>query len=131
MKTGILKTQRTQAIRNSFFDAIKSMDGATVQQDEVIKRALSKGAPRFYTTYENAQRFVSLLERGKKLPITNKHKIEMYKEIHRRYQEMKEKFGISSYSMLEQIINSPAPSFYISSETFKYVFYKSYTRRCI
>ena len=131
MRTGILKRQRSEAIRDSYFNAVKIINNPSAQQDDIIKVALSMEAPRFYTTYESAQRFVSLLERGKKLPIKNKRKVEIYKEIHRRYHELKTKYGISSYSILEQIISSPAPSYYISHETFKYIFYKSYSLKCI
>jgi hypothetical protein len=81
-------------------------------------------APCFYVTFDTARRFVSMLDRGLELPIVNENKKAMYKELHRRLNKArgdKEK----CYQLLDDIINSPAPEFYMDVETFKQIFYKT------
>ena len=41
-------------------------------------------APRFYVTFDNARRIISMLDRGLELPLTFESKKRMYKELHRR-----------------------------------------------
>ena len=83
-------------------------------------------APRFYVTFENARRFISMLSRKKKLPLINKNKVAMYKEIYQRYiKRVKDSSKRYKYVILEQIIEEPAPSFYLDEETFRGIVYKT------
>lgn len=93
--------------------------------EDVMIIAANSPAPRFYCTFENARRMVSLLDRGKELPIENKNKIRMYEELYRRFVEARNKTGIKSFSLLEEIITQPAPSFYISLDAFRPLVYKA------
>lgn len=124
---------RRQDVVNSFFGSLKELRKTRpfVSQSEVIEHASRSSAPRFYVTFENARRFVSLLMRDKKLPITNKNKIEMYKEIYRRYREqVKNSDSRYKYLILEDIIEEPAPSFYIDEETFRGIVYNALRNNC-
>ena len=90
MKTKIVEDVRDirkRDVVNSFFESLKEVRKSRpyATQDEVIKHAVSKNAPRFYVTFENARRFVSMLARKKKLPLINSNKLAMYKEIYHRY----------------------------------------------
>lgn len=119
---------RRQDVVNSFFGSLKELRKTRpfVSQSEVIEHASRSSAPRFYVTFENARRFVSLLMRKKRLPITNKNKVEMYKEIYRRYREqVKDCDARYKYLILENIIEEPAPSFYIDEETFRGIVYRT------
>lgn len=119
---------RKKDVINSFFGTLKELHNTRphITQGEVIELASKKSAPRFYVTFENARRFVSLLVRGKELPITNKNKVEMYKEIYRRYREqVKNKNARYKYLILEDIIEEPAPSFYLDEETFRGIIYST------
>ena len=96
---------------------------------EIINLAASHPAPRFYVSYENARRYVSELERGKELNLKVKHTIDMYKELHRRYvllRKERREAGVRriNYTLLEEIIDSPAPSFYASSDGLRWLFYR-------
>ena len=128
---------RRQDIIDSFFNSLKELRKTRpfVTQNEVIEHAARSTAPRFYVTFENARRFVSLLMRGKRLPIVNKNKVEMYKEIYRRYkQRVKECGERYRYVILDEIIREPAPSFYLDVETFRGIVYRSLRnngRRCV
>ncbi len=95
---------------------------------DVMKIAAAKPAPRFYVSFENARRFVSLLERGEKIPLRQKNTIAMYEELHRRFvalRRYKRQHGVrrANYTLLEEIINQPAPSFYTDAETLRCLFY--------
>ena len=89
-------------------------------------------APRFFVSFENARRFVSLLVRKKRLPLVNKNKIELYKELFKRYKKLREedfKNKVINYTVLESIIEEPAPSFYLDTETFRCLLYKALRER--
>ena len=69
--------------------------------------------------------------RGKPLPITNKNKIAMYKEIYRRYKAREKNCDNRyKYVILEDIIEEPAPSFYIDMETFRGIVYRTLRDTC-
>ena len=123
---------RKQDVLNSFFESLKEVrkNKPYATQDEVIKHAVKSKAPRFYVTFENARRFVSLLSRKKKLPLMNSNKLAMYKEIYRRYaQRVKDCSKRYKYVILEQIIEEPAPSFYLDENTFRGIVYRTLRER--
>ncbi len=128
-----VRDTRKQDIINSFFKTLKEERKTRpfITQNEVIEQAAKGSAPRFYVTFENARRFVSLLMRGKRLPIVNKNKVEMYKEIYRRYKaRLKDCDKRYKYIILESIIEEPAPSFYIDEETFRGIVYRTLRDTC-
>lgn len=128
-----VRDTRKQDIIDSFFKTLKEERKTRpfITQNEVIEQAAKGSAPRFYVTFENARRFVSLLMRGKRLPIVNKNKVEMYKEIFRRYKErLKDSDKRYKYIILESIIEEPAPSFYIDEETFRGIVYRTLRDTC-
>lgn len=119
---------RRQDVINCFFDSLKELRKTKpfATQNEVIETASMSKAPRFYVTFENARRFISLLMRGKPLPIVNENKVKMYKEIYRRYKSrVKDANARYKYLILESIIEEPAPSFYLDEETFRGIVYKT------
>ena len=127
-----VREMRKQDVIDSFFDSLREVRQTKpfATQNEVIEHAVKKGAPRFYVTFENARRFISLLARKKKLPLINSNKLEMYKEIYRRYmQQVKDCSKRYKYLILERIIEEPAPSFYLDEETFRGIIYKTIRNR--
>ena len=98
---------RKKDVVNSFFESLKEVRKTKpyATQDEVIKHAVKMKAPRFYVTFENARRFISMLARKKKLPLINSNKLAMYKEIYRRYvQRMKDDSKRYKYMICSRII---------------------------
>ena len=91
---------------------------------ELFDIARKMEAPRFYVTFDYARCIVLMLDRGLELPLKNENKKRMYEELHRR---LKKKRGDKKgcYNLLEEIIASPAPEFYMDAETFKQIFYKT------
>ena len=127
-----VREMRKQDVINSFYDSYKELRKIKpfATQNEVIEYAAKRNAPRFYVTFENARRFISMLSRKKKLPIKNENKVAMYKEIFRRYmQQVKDCNKRFKYIILESIIEEPAPSFYLEEETFRGIIYKTIRKR--
>lgn len=123
-----IREERKHDVVDCFFESLRELRKTRpyVTQEEVIHHAANCEAPRFYVTFENARRFVSMLMRKKKLPLMNLNKIRMYKEIYHRYLErVKDCNKRYKYLILEQIIEEPAPSFYLDEETFRGIVYKS------
>ena len=70
-----------------------------------------------------------MMARGVNICFSNANKREMYHEIYRRYLQMKEETGIAGFCILEQILEQPAPSYYINVATMKGIIYKSINKR--
>lgn len=116
----VAKRERDQAILKVFYDTISESrsDAGSVSIEELIRRSMLKKAPKFFVCSSIAARYVSLIHRGKKLPISNIHKVRMYHEIYERLKKRCKGKQID-YSLIDYIINEPAPEFYIDKETFK------------
>lgn len=121
---------RKQAVIKVFFDTLSRMrkENPSVSLGDVIKEAVKSSAPRFYVSYENARRFISLLARKKCLPISNSNKVAMYKEIYSRYLKRIQN-DCRNFTILESVLEEPAPSFYIDEGTFKGLLYRSIRER--
>lgn len=127
-----VREMRKQDVIDRFYESYKELKKKKpfATQNEVIEHALKSEAPRFYVTFENARRFISLLSRKKRLPIINENKLAMYKEIYRRYiKQVKDCNKRYKYLILEKIIEEPAPSFYLEEETFRGIIYKTLRMR--
>lgn len=103
----------------------RSMD----KMGDIIKAAAAGPAPRFYVSFENARRFVSLIIRGREIPLANKEKMAMYEELAKKYIARRKQLREDgeryvNYTLLEEIIESPAPSFYTDVETLRCLFYQ-------
>ena len=123
---------RKQAIIDTFFETLKKCRKIDpfASLEKIIEKAASTTAPRFFVSFENARRFVSMLVRKKRLPLVNKNKIEMYKELYRRY--MKQCKGkVGNYTILESIIEEPAPSFYLDAGSFRGIVYRTLGERSL
>lgn len=127
------RKQKAEAFRVSVMDVIKSSPEVGIT--EAIAIAAKGPAPRFYCTYESARRFVSKIERGEPLKENmNENKLRMYRDLHERWREIsgrevlpRQKYN--SYTILESIIEEPAPSFYSDYETLRSLFYY-YGNKC-
>ncbi len=127
-----VRKMRKNDVTRAFFETMKKVrkDNPLATQNDVIEQAVKSEAPRFYVTFENARRYVSLMARKKQIPIVNKNKLEMYKEIYRRYlKRIRESSEHYRFVILENIIEEPAPSFYLDEETFKGIVYRTLRER--
>lgn len=86
---------------------------------DIFSIAARQPAPRFFVNYARAARMVAAIDNHGILP-SNAYKCDMYIELHKRWR----KRGGKSYKTLYDIIEQPAPSFYLSEEAFKCLVYK-------
>ena len=92
--------------------------------EEAFERAAKEPAPKFFVSFPRAYRRVSELERhGKR--VKEPTKAAMFDELHRRWKAK----GVKHYVDLEDIIDEPAPSFYIAPCTFRCLVYKALRNR--
>lgn len=127
-----VRKMRKNDVTNVFFETMKKVrkENPLATQNDVIEKAVRSEAPRFYVTFENARRYISLMARKKHIPIVNKNKMEMYKEIYRRYlKRIQDTSNQYRFVILERIIEEPAPSFYLDEETFKGIVYRTLRER--
>ncbi len=123
-----VRKMRKEDVTKAFFETMREVRKSNPQatQNDIIEQAAKCKAPRFYVTFENARRYISLMVRKKRVPIVNKNKMEMYKEIYRRYiKRIQESSCPYRFIVLENIIEEPAPSFYLDEETFRGIVYKT------
>ena len=115
---------RNNDIINAYYDSMKSVlhQNSYAKRCDIINDILIKNAPRFYTTFEYARRYVSMINRGLSLPVSDVNKVEMYKEIYKRYKD-RCPYG-DDYASLRDIIMEPAPSFYLSYWRISGIIYK-------
>ena len=69
-------------------------------------------------------------DKKRRLPIKNKNKKEMYKELYRRYMKQN-KGNVGNYTILESIIEEPAPSFYLDAGSFRGIVYRTLGERSL
>ena len=106
-----LQMQKVRDLREAFFKVTSTHPGMLYR--DAYKVAAESGAPRFYCTYEQARRFVSLINRKQPLPLKQENKRRMYRGIYKKWKAA----GYTTFKALYEIINSPAPSFYLSETT--------------
>ena len=117
-----LRQQRKQAVLDCYYTTLKEMtaENPKVSIHDVIEAASKKPAPRIYTTADVATRNVSLIRREHN-PIEVKEKRAMYNYIKR---EVDKYLGSKPLKkIVAEIINRPAPSFFIGPEHFRKIVY--------
>ena len=81
-------------------------------------------APRFYTSVAYAHRIIRDMSIGKPRASSSRH-AQMHRDIYNRWLSLPERTDEALQSLLE----SPAPSFYLSKHRIKYLLYRIYDRR--
>lgn len=87
----IFREIRDNSIREAYFDALKSLRKSMpyISTEEIIQEVMKKEAPRFFITYDNARRVISLMHRGKPIRVSNENKLCMYKDLYARFLKYK------------------------------------------
>lgn len=99
-----------------------------VQRDEELMKAYRDAPPgvnfaetpcsRFWVSERRAANVMARLELGEELPMKFPEKRRMYLELYRRMRKLRsENPGLTIMHAMEEIVNSPAPSFYMAQVT--------------
>lgn len=116
MNKRLFAHSRDEAVRAAFYKVLR---GQTV--GEAFEELAKAPAPRFYVSFEEARRNVSRISRGLHPQRANANRIEMYKELCRRWKLTRAK----GFEVLAAIIQEPAPSFYLSIGRLKSIVYRT------
>lgn len=96
-----------------------------VSLPEVYKRVVLMPSSRFWVSEERASIVISNIVRGDRLENMRPTKREMYMEIYRRVCELrKERPRASNYDLVFDVVNSPAPKFYLTPGSAKVILHK-------
>lgn len=114
------ETKLRKAFKDDVVEAYYEYLREHKRSDVAFEQLAMMPAPRFYVEFELARRMVSLIEKGRPLPIKNENKIAMFEELHRRWK----KRGVASFEPLQEIIGEPAPRFYRDCDTMMGIVYR-------
>lgn len=114
------RKMRARDVLSCFYNHLGNLNTS-----DAVSAVAKSPAPRFYISYERARNMISLLERGKQIPISNKNAIAQIEELYRRYkQRVKDRSKRYKYLILSEIIEEQAPSFYLEEESIRYYIYR-------
>lgn len=137
MKKNYSPNPRKCLLRKDIINLFKSLftsstGPATV--GDIAAVICDSGAPRFYVSYDLAQRQIARISRG--LPLTEvkgELKKQMYYDIYRLWQKRCAKKytsgGAFPFSELYHVLDEPAPSFYLSKSRVVGIIYKERKRK--
>ena len=118
-----IKKERNAALVEAFHKVLKEAKSV----DEAFEMLAGVEAPKFYVSLERARISVSRMVRAKWFP-SHIAKLAMYEELTRRAMARWAR-GEKGYDCLEEIINEPAPSFYLDKLTMKGIVYREMRKR--
>ena len=91
---------------------------------DALEVAYSSPAPSFFIGYGLAVKYVAAYDKGRGIKTARPELREKIKELHRRYKKrMESKHTGWKYTVMREIIEEPAPSFYIAKSSFINNFY--------
>lgn len=97
----------------------------TISMPDIFRLAAESPAERFWVSEERAAAVISIMERKMPFPKMRYNKREMFLEIYRRYLAARKIHpGKSPVELISQIVNEPAPKFYLTPRTFGELYYR-------
>lgn len=85
---------------------------------DIFARVADSPAARFYVSEERATIVISAMLAGRPLPPMRRNKREMFNEILRRYKiAHRENPSKTTFEIVSDIVNQPAPKFYLTPRT--------------
>lgn len=91
----------------------------------VFKEVAEMPAQRFWVSEERAKSVIQSMMHGNKLTHMGKQKKEMFREIYKRYKELKKQLPhMSIEEHITLVCNQQAPKFYLTSKSVKVIIYR-------
>lgn len=116
--------ERNSDLLRAFRVSLKSCEGV-IRTTDIFKRAIKVPARRFWVSEERAAFVLSAMFAGKKLPVVYHSRRRMYDEIYRRAVLIRESDPyMSIYDIAINVVNQPAPEFYLTPGSARVIFYK-------
>lgn len=96
----------------------KLAEASIIIMPVIFELVAESPASRFWVSEERAAIVISTMAAGKPMPRMRRNKREMFEEIYRRFIIMKQEFPDKSvYELVTNIVNQPAPKFYLTPRT--------------
>ena len=96
----------------------KLAEASIIVMPVIFELVAESPASRFWVSEERAAIVISTMAAGKPMPRMRRNKREMFEEIYRRFIIMKQEFPDKSvYELVTNIVNQPAPKFYLTPRT--------------
>ncbi len=114
---------RNEELKRIFRREFMKKEHLTV--DSAIEAVWRSSASRFYVSEQRARAVLRYRRRHGVFPGIVSGRLEMYKELWRRFEEgMERDPGKEEDDLIYEVVNSPAPSFYLSKRTMRTLLYK-------
>ena len=92
---------------------------------EICQKLVNMPSERFWVSEERASIVISDMLKGRSIENMNENKREMYEEIYRRVQELKKEYpNATVYELVSQVVEGPAPKFYLTPKSAKVIISK-------
>lgn len=113
---------RNEDLRNAFRNQLGHNRNSVKQVFEAVARF--SPARRFYISEERAYRLLTAYRRGKVSPVAMPNRVEMIREIDRRVTALMTQHPKTALKdAVFEVVNSPAPSFYLTPGSIRTIFY--------
>ena len=112
------------------YSEILSRSSFPVNMDDICRRLSHHPADRFWVSNKRATEMFFRLERGDRLEGMLPMRREMYLEIHRRVCRLRSLFPRwNTTALIDEVIRSQAPSFFLEPESVKIILHRAKKRR--
>lgn len=118
--------ERDNDIMRAYLQLIRECD--TIELQNIFRQVVNMPSKRFWVSAERAAIVVSRMMKGDKLLDMRPTKREMFEEIYRRVMNLKESSSASIYELTIEVVQEPAPKFYLTTESAKVIIYKAKKR---
>lgn len=99
--------------------------GIYLSVSEITRLAINTPAESFYLLPKECMKIINKAINNEPINLKHESKIELHKEIGRRYSQLsEEKPELKPYEIAKIISDQDAPRFYISEKTAKEIYYK-------
>lgn len=116
--------ERDEALRKLFVRKLAERRWRRV--DDIFVAMRECGAPRFYVSEMRALSVLRHRRRTGEFPVMGACRLELYEELWKRYCERRvEQPGADDYDIVFDIVNSPAPSFYLTVRSLRTILYRA------
>lgn len=96
-----------------------------ISMPDIFTRVAESPASRFWVSERRAATVISAMQSGRPMPRMLPNKQDMFKEIYRRYIIKRRMHPHKSvYSLVSEIVNQPAPKFYLTPRTIGEIIYR-------
>lgn len=115
------REERNADILRAFKECISS---ASIDEGmrEVYRRVVTSSSKRFWVSEEQATKVISHMMRGKNIDYMSDNKKKMFREIYTRVSKLQEENpGVRLLLLIEEVVSSEAPCFYMTPESAKVI----------